>query len=138
MPRVLKEFEEVIGRLVSISGHRVLISCGHDEIELLIEEKVLPKLSQLLGQRIAILRLEDRYHIRLLRERTSTSETLNNSSDELPMLKHFPNEEIPQKLRKFLGHKIGLLKLGHIFYIRIISGNEEHTAFYHSQDVEGV
>ena len=89
MPRVLKEFEEVIGRLVSISGHRVLISCGHDEIELLIEEKVLPKLSQLLGQRIAILRLEDRYHIRLLRERTSTSETLNNSSDELPILKHF-------------------------------------------------
>ena len=138
MPRVLKEFEEVIGRLVSISGHRVLISCGHDEIELLIEEKVLPKLSQLLGQRIAILRLGDRYHIRLLRGHTSTSETLNNSSDELPMLKHFPNEEIPQKLRKFLDRKTGLLKPGHIFYIRIISGNEEHTAFYHSQDVEGV
>jgi len=48
------------------------------------------------------------------------------------------DEEVPQKLKKFLGHKIGLLKLDHIFYIRIISGNEEHTAFYHSQDVEGV
>ena len=55
-----------------------------------------------------------------------------------PIKVFLAGEEILQKLEKFLGHKIGLLKLGHIFCIRIISGNEEHTAFYHSQDVEGV
>jgi|GEM_PF-5994823 len=85
MPRkqiLLKEHEEIVGKLLSVHIDEIVLKIDDDLVRMLVpDSETFSKLRKLLGQEIGIIRLGGRYYIR--RTGTDCSELVTQRKAEL-------------------------------------------------------
>ncbi len=93
----LKNYEEIVGKLIAIHLNGIIVEIHGRPIKVSMSHQTARKLRRFLGQRIAILRTEHRYHVRAISGRRA----LKMSATETP----FQHDCWPKKTQHFLPGK---------------------------------
>ena len=89
----LKNYEEIVGKLIAIHLNGIIVEIHGRPIKVSMSHQTARKLRRFLGQRIAILRTEHRYHVRAISGRRA----LKMSATETP----FQHDCWPKKTQHF-------------------------------------
>lgn len=87
---LLREGTEVIGTLEAVTSNELILKCLETDTRVSVPPYVIEKVAKLVGERIAILRIRNRFYIRVVKNNISASETADIDDVQPKELQHNP------------------------------------------------